>query len=145
MLGVILTGHGSFATGLYEAAVQIMGEQIQFTAVNFPDGMSSEQLEHQLIDALTVCDKGDGVVFLTDILGGSPFRFAAMLSYQYPHIEVISGTNMPLLLEMLMQRDAIDSASFRLLAIDNGKQGVTSLWHENQKSPATNKECQDGI
>lgn len=145
MLGVILTGHGSFATGLYEAAVQIMGDQAQFTAVNFPDGMSSEQLEHKLNHALKVCDNGDGVVFLTDILGGSPFRLAAMLSYQNQHIEVISGTNMPLLLEMLMQRDTLNAASFRMLAIDNGKLGVTSLWHENQKRPAINKECQDGI
>lgn len=145
MLGIILTGHGSFATGLYEAAEQIIGKQPQFTAINFPDGMSSEELEQQLTKALKECDKGDGVIFFTDILGGSPFRLAAMLSYQFNNIEVISGTNLPMLLEMLLQRDELDAENFRLQAIEIAKSAITSLWHENQKKPITKEEYSDGI
>lgn len=145
MLGIILTGHGSFATGLYEAVVQIIGKQAQFTAINFPDGMSSELLEQKLTNALEECDNGDGVIFLTDILGGSPFRLAAMLSYQFNNVEVISGTNLPMLLEMLLQRDELDAKNFRLQAIDIAKSGITSLWHENQKKPMNKEEYSDGI
>ncbi|WP_294615872.1 PTS galactosamine/N-acetylgalactosamine transporter subunit IIA [uncultured Gilliamella sp.] len=145
MLGIILTGHGSFATGLYEAAVQIIGRQPQFTAINFPDGMSSEELQQQLTKAVKECDKGDGVIFFTDILGGSPFRQAAILSYELNNIEVISGTNLPMLLEMLLERDQLDIQNFRLQAIDFAKSGITSLWHENQKKPLNKEECSDGI
>lgn len=145
MIGVILTGHGSFATGLYQAACQIIGEQPQFIAVNFPDGMSTEQLEQQLNSALTLCDSGEGVIFLTDIVGGSPFRLAATISYQYNHIEVVSGINMPLLLEVLLRRDELDLPTLRHHTIENGKNTVTSLWHEHQKKSLTNKERTDGI
>ncbi|OCG35875.1 PTS galactosamine/N-acetylgalactosamine transporter subunit IIA [Gilliamella sp. Gris1-4] len=145
MLGIILTGHGSFATGLYEAATQIIGQQMQFTAINFQDGMSSEQLEQRLNIALKQCDTGQGVVFLTDIVGGSPFRLAAMLSYQNNNIEVISGTNMPLLLEILLQREDIDLPTIRQETIENGKKTITSLWHEHQKKSPLDEVCSDGI
>ena len=112
MLGIILTGHGSFATGLYEAATQIIGKQPQFTAINFPDGMSSEQLEEQLHQAFQETNCGDGV-----------------LSYQHQNIEVISGVNMPLLLEILLLRENLDITTIRQETIENGKQTITSLWH----------------
>lgn len=145
MLGIILTGHGSFATGLYEAATQIIGKQPQFTAINFPDGMSSEQLEEQLHQAFQETNCGDGVLFLTDIVGGSPFRLAAVLSYQHKNIEVISGVNMPLLLEILLLRENLDITTIRQETIENGKQTITSLWHEHQKQSTIDKECSDGI
>ncbi|MWN32050.1 MULTISPECIES: PTS galactosamine/N-acetylgalactosamine transporter subunit IIA [unclassified Gilliamella] len=145
MIGIILTGHGSFATGLYQAATQIIGEQTQFCAVDFPDGMSSERLEQQLSSSLKQCDKGDGVIFLTDIIGGSPFRLAATLSLQLNRIEVISGINMPLLLEVLLQRNESDIENIRLKIIENAKHSVNSLWHEQQKKSTTNQECLNGI
>lgn len=133
MLGVILTGHGGFATGLAEATVQIMGEQPQFMAIDFTDGMSSDQLEQQLHVALNQCNQGDGVIFLTDILGGSPFRIASTLSFEQPNIEVITGTNMSLLLEMFLKRDELDAELFRNMALIYAKNGITSLWHESNK------------
>ena len=37
MLGIVLTGHGGFATGLEKAMKQILGEQEQIIAVDFPE------------------------------------------------------------------------------------------------------------
>ncbi|OCG14582.1 hypothetical protein A9G28_05225 [Gilliamella sp. Fer1-1] len=145
MVGVILTGHGSFATGLYQAATQIVGTQAQFDAIDFPDGMSSESFEQQLATSLEQCNKGDGVIFLTDIVGGTPFKVSAMLSFQFKHIEVISGINMPLLLEILLQRDVLDIQTLRLETIKNAKNSISSLWHEQQKKSSINKEFADGI
>ena len=144
MLGVILTGHGRFASGLYQAACQIVGEQPQFAAVDFPDGASSDTLEKELRMAIEACDRGDGVVFMTDILGGSPFRYSSLLSMEIPNIEVITGTNMQMLIEMLMERDDLSPAEFREMGLSSGIRGITSLWHESQKKRATEVE-DDGI
>lgn len=144
MLGIILTGHGGFASGLYQATVQIIGEQPQFVAVNFPDGMSNDLLAEQLQKALLICDKGDGVIFLTDILGGSPFRCSALLSYQYKNSEVLTGTNLQLLIEMLLAREEFDLVSFRDTAIDIARKGITSLWHESQQEKMM-EDHDDGI
>ncbi|WP_392553285.1 PTS galactosamine/N-acetylgalactosamine transporter subunit IIA [Orbus wheelerorum] len=145
MLGIILTGHGSFATGLYDATVQIIGQQAQFMAVNFPDGLSVDELEKQLNSARQQCDQGEGVIFLTDILGGSPFRTAALISFGYANIEVITGSNLPLVIEMLLMRDGLDASTFRDMAIDKAKQAVTSLWHQTSNVTHHIKECEDGI
>lgn len=144
MLGVILTGHGRFASGLHQAACQIVGEQPQFAAVDFPDGVSSDTLETELRMAIEACDRGDGVVFMTDILGGSPFRYSSLLSMETSNIEVITGTNMQMLIEMLMERDDLSPAEFREMGLSSGIRGITSLWHESQKKRATEVE-DDGI
>ena len=100
MLGIILCGHGGFATGLEQAMKQILGEQPQF------------------------------IVFLTDLLGGTPFRVASTLAMQKPGSEVITGTNLQLLLEMVLEREGLSSTAFRLQALECGHRGLTSLVDE---------------
>ncbi|BFI54935.1 putative phosphotransferase system protein [Yersinia pseudotuberculosis] len=141
MLGVILTGHGGFASGLYQAVCQVIGKQTHVVAIDFPEGMGTHELATKLNLAVTECEQGDGVVFLTDILGGSPFRCAALICMAQPNIEVITGTNMQLLIEMLLDRNQLTPAEFREQAIFCGQRGITSLWHENQKNqPCINPE-----
>lgn len=145
MSGVILTGHGRFASGLYQAVCQIIGEQPAFCAVDFPDGKSTEELEHELLAAVDKCKQGGGVVFVTDILGGSPFRTASMISMNSSNAEVITGTNMQMLIELLMERDGLSAEELREMALESGKRGITSLWHESGKQKEQAEvEC-DGI
>ena len=145
MSGVILTGHGRFASGLYQAICQIMGEQPYFCAVDFPDGKSTDELELELQEAVASCKQAGGVVFVTDILGGSPFRCASMMSMNAANMEVVTGTNMQMLIELLMERDGLSAEELRDMAIDSGKRGITSLWHESHKQQSEAEvEC-DGI
>lgn len=94
MLGVIITGHGAFASGLLQALEQVAGRQTLCMAVDFPEGHSTEALGLRLAAACAHCDDGDGVVFLSDMLGGSPFREAANIALAHPGYEVIAGTNL---------------------------------------------------
>lgn len=41
MLSIILTGHGGFASGMEKAMKQILGEQSQFIAIDFPETSST--------------------------------------------------------------------------------------------------------
>ncbi|CDL79663.1 PTS galactosamine/N-acetylgalactosamine transporter subunit IIA [Xenorhabdus cabanillasii] len=139
MLGIVITGHGTFASGLLQAVEQIIGKQPGCIAVDFPDGMTTEQLYQALYIASKVCDLGKGGVFLTDLLGGSPFRQAAQLALThpqlvYPHWQVITGTNMQLAVEMMIMRDEMNTIEFRDKALECGRRGLTSLWHEQQQS-----------
>ena len=104
MLSIILTGHGGFASGMEKAMKQILGEQSQFIAIDFPETSSTAQLTSQLEEAIAQLDCEDGIVFLTDLLGGTPFRVASTLAMQKPGCEVITGTNLQLLLEMVLER-----------------------------------------
>lgn len=130
MLGIILTGHGGFASGMEKAMTQILGEQSQFVAIDFPETSSTARLTAQLEEAVAELDGTEGIIFLTDLLGGTPFRVASTLAMQQSGREVITGTNLQLLLEMVMERDGLSSEAFRLQALECGHRGLTSLVDE---------------
>ncbi|MFV0261005.1 MAG: PTS galactosamine/N-acetylgalactosamine transporter subunit IIA [Kluyvera sp.] len=130
MLGIILTGHGGFASGMEKAMKQILGEQSQFIAIDFPETSTTALLTSQLEQAVASLDDQQDIVFLTDLLGGTPFRVASTLAMQKAGREVITGTNLQLLLEMAMERDGLSSEDFRLQALECGHRGLTSLVDE---------------
>ncbi|WP_108648946.1 PTS galactosamine/N-acetylgalactosamine transporter subunit IIA [Dongshaea marina] len=144
MISVVLTGHGHFASGLTQALLQITGEHPQFRAIDFPESKSSEQLEQEMREAITELDSGEGVVFLTDILGGTPFRTASLLTLESPNIEVVTGTNLQLLTEMLLERDELSLNEFREQAVESGLRGITSYFHQ-QQTMSQPEDVTDGI
>lgn len=130
MLSIILTGHGGFATGLEKAMKQILGEQPQIMAIDFPESSSTGLLTSQFEQAVALLDESEGLVFLTDLLGGTPFRVASTLAMQKSEREVITGVNLQLLLEMVLEREGLSSQEFRLQALECGHRGLTSLVDE---------------
>jgi hypothetical protein len=51
MPGIVITGHGGFATGLLQAVEQVVGPQPHCAAVDFPEQMSTAQLNDALRSA----------------------------------------------------------------------------------------------
>ncbi len=99
MIGLVVTGHGHFADGLHTSAKMIAGENDKVRYVNFEDGMGIEalaQLLSQAYDELSFCD---GIVVLSDLPGGSPFKTAVEVAMTHPDkkIEVLAGTNLPMI------------------------------------------------
>ncbi|QBC42241.1 PTS galactosamine/N-acetylgalactosamine transporter subunit IIA [Iodobacter fluviatilis] len=128
MIALILTGHGRIASGMQEAIVQVFGEQAALCAIDFPEGNSTAVLDATLRQAIFSVDQGEGVVFVADLLGGSPFRIAATIAQERSDIEVVTGLNLQMFAEMLFERDEIhDVAEFRQRLVAAGKNGVTSL------------------
>lgn len=130
MPAIILTGHGGFASGMEKAMKQILGEQPEFIAIDFPETSSTALLTEQLVEAVNTLGSQQEIVFLTDLLGGTPFRVASTLAMQQPGREVITGTNLQLLLEMVIDRDGLSSEDFRVQALECGHRGLTSLVDE---------------
>lgn len=130
MLSIILTGHGGFASGLEQAMKQILGEQPQLIAIDFPESSTTALLISQLEQAVSELDNPAGIVFLTDLLGGTPFRVASTLAIQKPGYEVITGTNLQLLLEIVMERDGKSGEALRIQALECGHRGLTCLADE---------------
>ncbi|MDV6252725.1 PTS galactosamine/N-acetylgalactosamine transporter subunit IIA [Vibrio sp. EA2] len=146
MIAVILSGHGGFASGIEKAIHQVIGEQQQFIALDFPEASTTQQLEAQMRQAIQEIDSGEGIVFLTDLLGGTPFRTASLLSQQRDDIQVVTGTNLQMTAEMLLERDELKLIEFRDQAIECGHRGITSLAAEMAlKDKTTTAEEHDGI
>ncbi|TQI81970.1 PTS system N-acetylgalactosamine-specific EIIA component (Man family) [Serratia fonticola] len=144
MPGIVITGHGGFASGLLQAVEQVVGAQPACVAVDFPVHMGTAELSAALLAALQAVKQPDGVVFLTDMLGGSPFRCASELADTQGNCEVLTGVNMQLAAEMMLEREGLSLDAFRDMALACGKRGLTSLWHERRKVRCENAEA-DGI
>ena len=105
MIGVILTGHASFADGVASAVKLIGGEQEKFVIVNFREGDSGEGLAGKLQQAVEELGCQE-VVFCTDLPGGTPFNQSVLLSTKLSNeCRVFTGTNLPFLLSILFDRE----------------------------------------
>lgn len=141
MIGIIVAGHGNFASGITSTVNLIAGEQDDYIAVDFIEGMSGEVLVEKIDQAIKNLETNDILIF-TDILGGAPFRSASTLAQSAPHIananiEVISGVNAQMLLEACLEREEYDDvASLADDIITSGREGISSLKLELKEKAA---------
>lgn len=126
MVGIIITGHSNFATGIASAVKLVAGQQKNLEAVDFPDTYSTEELKTKLTEALDKLEECKNIIFFTDIVGGSPFKISAELAAtSSKNIKKISGTNLGMLIENVMMRDMdINFDELVETAISTGKQQV---------------------
>lgn len=98
MIGMIISGHGHFATGMLSALELISGKQEMICAIDFEEGMSADELGVKLYQAVTSFDKATAVVLFTDLKGGTPFNQAFLHCQNNERLAVVAGTNLGMLL-----------------------------------------------
>ena len=134
MIGCILTGHGTFANGLADALSMIAGDQDYFIPVPFIEAGAASYPETLASTISDLLDQTDGVLIFCDLLGGTPFNQAMMLSQNYNNVEVVTGANLPMLLETLSLRLASTTLTDLLqTALESGVAGVS---HKTLELPA---------
>jgi len=105
MTGIIVTGHGSFATGITSGLKLLAGEPECYEAVDFGPEDSVDSLTGKLEAALGRLTGCESILILADLTGGSPFNVALRLKLsREEHLEVIGGTNLPVVLDTYMSR-----------------------------------------
>lgn len=111
MVGLLVTGHGHFATGLGSALQLIAGTADNLAFVDFEADHSTEILADNLNKALDSLKNCDGVLVLSDLAGGSPFKTAVECKFARPdqNIEVVAGTNLSMLVEGFVMMGAYES------------------------------------
>ena len=144
MTGIIITGHGNYATGM-EANVKLLaGNSVQLTAIDFTDTSTPEELEQKLASAMDQYSSSPVTIILTDIMGGTPYMKAAALSVSRPGVRVISGANAPLLLDLVIKNmadtEANDADELAEALIATGKEALTIF---RMEAPV-NDEPEDG-
>jgi len=112
MTGIIVTGHGSFATGLTSGLRLLAGEPEHYEPVDFDPEESVESLRGKVEAALGRLADCEDVLILADLAGGSPFNVSVGLKLEREAgIEVIGGANLPILLDAYMKRGAVAGAA----------------------------------
>jgi len=103
MIGVVLVTHGRLADEFVKAVEHVHGRQVQIAAVCIGPDDDMEQRRADILAAVRMVDKGDGVVILTDMFGGTPSNLAISVMDQ-AKVEVIAGVNLPMLVKLISMR-----------------------------------------
>ncbi len=111
MVGLLITGHAHFATGIGSSLKLVAGMTDNIKCVDFEETHSTETLTANLNAAFDELKQFDGVLVMSDLAGGSPFKAAVECKFARldQNIEVMAGTNLPMLLEAFMMASAFDS------------------------------------
>lgn len=124
MVGILLVTHGPYATALIESVEMVYGKQEKIESVYLNQGESVEKLQDKINEAINTlnCEQ---VLIMVDILGGTPYT-AGAIKLENPNINVITGINMPMLLEILPHRNE-DLKVLSKIAAESGKNGIVDV------------------
>ena len=109
MIGMVLVTHGALADEFRAALEHVVGAQDHMASICIGPDDNMEKRRSDIIDAIGAVDKGQGVVLLTDMFGGTPSNLAISL-LEKNRVEVIAGINLPMLIKLASIRDSLPLA-----------------------------------
>lgn len=115
---VLIATHGTYAQGIQSAASIILGNLDGVDVINaYVDDKSLKDKINEYLE-----DKnGEEVLVLTDMFGGSVNQ--ALIPYiQTNSINLVTGVNLPCVLEILSKRDFIDTTIIEEIVEESRKQ-----------------------
>lgn len=127
MVGIVLTGHGQFATGLADALGMIAGQQDAFYPVPFLEATAGDYPQ-ELRKAISTAAQDGAALVLCDFVGGTPFNQSMLAGAEQSGVQVVAGANLPMLLELLSTRTAETPINELVdMAVEAGKTGVAHV------------------
>ncbi len=122
---VFIITHGNFGIELLKSVEMIMGEQKDATALGLRLGDSVDNLRSKAEDIITENQMANkDIIILVDILGGSPSNIALYMLKKYININLITGVNMLMLIEIFQSREVKGTDELLEKAIDSSIDGI---------------------
>ena len=123
MVTGVVVCHGNLAQELSNTVARILGPvDALYTLSN--ENCSPQQL-YELLSGVMSEAGDDPVFFLVDLRGGSCWTTARMLSRDYPHIKVITGVNIPMLVSFLTKRTQLSPEELAETLVRDASRGIT--------------------
>lgn len=99
MIGLVLVTHGLLAKEFVVAMEHVVGPQEAIRPICIGPEDDMDLRRKDIAKAIGEVDRGQGVIVLTDLFGGTPSNLA--ISLMKPgEIEVIAGVNLPMLIRL---------------------------------------------
>ena len=135
MFGIIIGTHGDLAASFAKAAQMITGEQKCIETVSVYEGegpLDAVKKQEAAIAKLNERGFSERIIFLNDLFGGSPYNAACRLVAKNDHYAILTGVNLPMVLELLNE-EMNEGLSIRELvdkARDIGEMGVQVFYKD---------------
>jgi PTS system mannose-specific IIA component len=123
MIGILIVTHKELAEALMNVWDLIIGRQEAIEAVSLDPNAPPEVSRQQIQRGLSLVNNGNGVIILTDMLGGTPSNLT--LSFlQEGKVEVVTGVNLPMLMKLTNLRDQDNLQEVALALKQSGQKGI---------------------
>jgi PTS system mannose-specific IIA component len=123
MIGILIVTHKELAEALMGVCDLILGHQERILALSLdpdaPPEISRQQIERGLVQV----NNGDGVIILTDMLGGTPSNLTLPFLHE-GKVEVVFGVNLPMLMKLAQIRQVKDLGEMALSLKQSGQKGI---------------------
>ncbi|RIY32847.1 PTS mannose transporter subunit IIAB [Psittacicella melopsittaci] len=101
----IIATHGVAAKELLATTEMLLGKQTGVHAVDFVPGENADTLAEKYRAIMAQYPAEQKFLFLVDLWGGSPFNAANLAAGQNPNAIIVTGVNIPALLNAFSARD----------------------------------------
>jgi PTS system mannose-specific IIA component len=117
MIGLVLVTHGRLADEFRNAVEHVVGPQEAFETI------SIGQRRVDIVEAVGRAERGDGVIILTDMFGGTPSNLAISVM-DGTRVDVLAGVNLPMLIKLASVRNEKPIAQALVEAQDAGRKYI---------------------
>ena len=122
---IMVMTHGKLAESFCETVKLICGEKIAYK--NMPDILDMEQYKKD-INSILDKNKDTGVLFITDLMGGSPFLACVqVMKERWDEMELVTGCNLGMLLEIVSNMNEKNIVELKEIALEVGKKSVIDI------------------
>ena len=100
MVTIIVAAHGESAPALLKTAGMILGNFENVHPVTFLPGQGPEDLVEEYT-RIVEASEAEETLLLVDLFGGSPYNAGAQFAATREGVDVVSGVNVPMLIEVI--------------------------------------------
>lgn len=122
MIGLVLVTHAGLATALKLSAEMIVGPIERCAAVEVAPDERADDIMARVVAAVKAV-QSDGAIIMTDLFGGTPSNMA-MSFLKEGCIEVVTGVNLPMLIEFCSRRERMQVAELAADLHRTGREGI---------------------
>ncbi len=120
----MIAAHGGLAREYLAAIEHVVGMQSGIEAISIEADHDRPAKQAEICRAAETVDRGDGVVVVTDMFGGSPSNLSLM-ACQPAGRRILYGANLPMLIKLAKCRDMQVGDAVRA-AMDAGRKYIDS-------------------
>ncbi len=139
MFGIIVGTHGKFSEGIVQACEMIFGKREHLKFVGLVPGEGPDDVFAKYENAIRELGEPEQILFLMDLLGGTPYNQAARIVSKNENYGIVSGVNLPMLISMCNAQDSKKHYSIIELmeeAVTSGSEGINFSTYEKLNTDA---------
>jgi mannose PTS system EIIA component len=122
MIGLVLVTHAGLASALKLSAEMIVGSIECCATVEVTPDERADDIMARVVAAVEAV-QSDGAIIMTDLFGGTPSNMA-MSFLKEGCIEVVTGANLPMLIEFCSRRELMAVAELAAEMHRTGREGI---------------------